>query len=87
MTADTLELRRRRAAWRAAHRGTKEMDIMIGRYADDVLPRLADPDLSLFEAFLTEPDPELQKWLLNGAPVTNGDYARLVADIRRFHRV
>lgn len=83
MTADTLELRRRRAGWRASHRGTKELDIMIGRYADAVLPDLVDPSLALFEAFLIEPEPELQRWLLNGEPVTKSEYERLVADVRR----
>ena len=29
-----LEIRRRRAAYRAHHRGTKEMDWLVGRYAD-----------------------------------------------------
>ena len=44
---DDLDIRRRRAAYRAAHRGTKEMDIMLGRYADATLPTLADPDLDV----------------------------------------
>lgn len=83
MTADTLDIRRRRAAWRASHRGTKEMDIMIGRYADTVLPKLVDPDLALLEAFLTEPEPELQSWLLNGDPVSKTEYVALVVEIRR----
>ena len=46
---DELETRRRRAAYRCAHRGTKEMDIMLGRYGEAMLPTLADPQLAHFE--------------------------------------
>ena len=82
---DDLDIRRRRAAYRAAHRGTKEMDIMLGRYADATLPTLADPDLARFEQFITLPDPELQGWLLNGTAPPQSNFASLIADVRRFH--
>lgn len=87
MTADPLDIRRRRASWRANHRGTKEMDIMIGRYADAVLPELIDPALAEFEAFLAEPEPELQRWLLNGEPVGKPLYVTLVVKIRTYFGV
>ena len=38
---DDVETRRRRAAYRASHRGTKEMDWMLGRYAERALPGVA----------------------------------------------
>lgn len=83
--AETLDIRRRRAAYRAAHRGTKEMDLMLGRYACAMLPGLIDPDLARFEQFLALPDPTLQGWLLTGATIDGSDFAGLVADVRRFH--
>lgn len=83
--ADDLETRRRRAAYRAAHRGTKEMDWLVGRYAEAKLTILVDPALAHFEAFLAEQDPLLQKWLLNGEPAEDSPYVALVAEIRAFH--
>ena len=83
--ADTLEIRRRRAAYRAAHRGTKEMDIMLGRYAEAVLPGLSDPDLQKFEQFLALPDPELQGWLLTSAQIDGAAFADLVAEVRKYN--
>jgi antitoxin CptB len=80
-----LDIRRRRAAFRAAHRGTKEMDIMLGRYAAAVLPELSDPDLARFELFIQLPDPELQGWLLDGAVVPTLAFAPIVANVRKFH--
>ena len=85
MTAEMIDIRRRRAAYRATHRGTKEMDLMLGRYADAALPALSDPQLAQLEQFLALPDPELQRWLLTPAADVAPAYAGLVADIRRFH--
>lgn len=81
---DDLEMRRRRAAWRASHRGTKEMDVLLGRFAAAALPGMRDPALAQFEQFLALPDPELQKWLLNGAPASE-DFADLVRNVQTFH--
>lgn len=86
MTAD-LDTRRRRAAYRATHRGTKEMDWMVGRYAEARLAAMDAPALDRFEQLLALPEPQLQAWLLApaGAPAAGGDLSDLVADIRSFH--
>jgi antitoxin CptB len=59
MTED-LDARRRRAAYRATHRGTKEMDALLGRYAIAKLPNLDGEALGQLEQFLAMPDPTLQ---------------------------
>ena len=82
---DMLDPRRRRAAYRAAHRGTKEMDIMVGIYARAKLADMSDTDLDAFEDFLQLPDPQLQGWLLNPQPLDDVTYRSLVNDIRTFH--
>ncbi len=64
---DDLEMRRRRAAYRASHRGTKEMDIILGRYAEARLGAMAGEELSAFERFLALPDPLLTQWFSSGA--------------------
>ncbi len=78
-------MRRRRAAYRAGHRGTKEMDWLLGRYAEAVLPAIDAADLELLERFLALPDPDLHQWLLNPELVQNHDFIGLVAAVRRFH--
>ena len=82
---DDIDTRRRRAAFRSTHRGTKEMDIMLGRYAAAVLPELTDPELARFELFLQLPDPELQGWLLDGTAIPAAAFAPIVANVRKFH--
>lgn len=85
LIADPLELRRRRALYRAAHRGTKEMDIVLSGYAEAHLLGYGEEQLARFEQFLSLPDPDLQRWFFEPASVTGLEFADLIADIRRFH--
>lgn len=84
MTKD-LDLRRRRAAYRAAHRGTKEMDALIGRYADAKISGLEGDELARFEGLLAVADPTLQAWIFANEDCDGSDFETLIADIRSFH--
>jgi antitoxin CptB len=65
----TLEFRKRRAAFRAWHRGTREADLMIGGFADACLPDWAADDLDWFEALLEEQDVDVMAWAIGKQPV------------------
>ncbi len=80
-----LETRRRRAAYRANHRGTKEMDWLVGRFADAHLDDWGETALAEFEQFLELPDPELQKWILEPGTGVGDTFVELIASIRAFH--
>jgi antitoxin CptB len=82
---DELETRRRRASYRAHHRGTKEMDVLVGRYADARLPHYSGDEMARFERFLTIPDPALQQWIFSGEGFAGIEFEDLVKDIRAFH--
>jgi antitoxin CptB len=58
-----LDPRRRRTLFRAWHRGTREMDLILGQFADNELAGLADTDLDEFESVLAEDDNDLFKWI------------------------
>jgi antitoxin CptB len=60
---DKLENIRKRLAWRASRRGIKEMDIIVGGYADANLPTMSAIDLVTFEALLEIPDQQLLSWV------------------------
>jgi antitoxin CptB len=84
--SEDIEVRRRRAAWRAIHRGTKELDFLVGRFADDKLPAMIDPELDRFERLLAASDPELQSWLLGPASQPeDAELAGLISEMRTFH--
>ncbi len=86
MTAQ-LDERRRRADYRAMHRGTKEMDWLLGRYANARLAGMSDAELDEFEILLAMPDPQLQAWLMGGERFDDSDLAPLLRRIRSFHGI
>lgn len=77
---ETAEHRLKRLSMRSHRRGTKEMDIILGRYADDRLDGLAPAHLDLYEALLEENDQDLYQWV-TGQVAAPGRYARLVGEI------
>lgn len=83
-----LEARRRRAVFRAGHRGTKELDLILGRFAEASMAGMADDQLCAFEELLELPDPEIESWVMHGAPgAPGGPVGAIVRDIRRFHQL
>jgi antitoxin CptB len=60
---EKLDNIRKRLAWRASRRGIKEMDIIVGGYAEAHLPNMSAQDLIMFEALLEIPDQQLLSWV------------------------
>jgi antitoxin CptB len=60
---EKLETVRKRLAWRASRRGIKEMDILVGGFADSRLPNMTPQELVSFEAVLEIPDQNLLSWV------------------------
>ena len=75
--------RRKRALYRAHHRGTKEMDIILGTFADAELSRLSDDEIAAFEVLLALPDPEIDRMVKGAEPPP--DLAILFTRTRRHH--
>jgi antitoxin CptB len=79
---DGLEIRRKRALYRANHRGTKELDLILGRYASERVASMDEAKLAAFEAFLALPDTDIDQWI-RGFAAPDG-VVDSVADIRRY---
>jgi antitoxin CptB len=54
----------KRLLFQSHHRGTKEMDLVLGRFADACLAGLSDSELADYAALLDQQDPDLTDWLL-----------------------
>ncbi len=64
------EQRRKRALWRAGHRGTRELDLLMSQFVRDFLPPDAaagDVDaldrMAQIEQLQAVNDPDVQEWL------------------------
>ena len=72
ISSEGLDARRRRLLFRSWHRGIREMDIVLGNFADAQLAGLSDAELDEYEAWLEIPD-QLMFAYVNGAEATPGD--------------
>ncbi len=63
------DARRRRALFRATHRGTHETDLLVGGFVARHIHRLPDDALAELEAILDLPDPDLADWLTGRRPL------------------
>jgi antitoxin CptB len=69
MTEEVRENRLKRLHMRSARRGIKEMDILLGNFANDELERLPDADLDIYEELLHENDQDMLRWVTGLDPV------------------
>ncbi len=63
MTIDKTEHKRKRLIFRSWHRGTKEMDLLLGTFADQNLAGFNAQELDAYEAILGVNDPDLYNWM------------------------
>ena len=78
-----LDERRKRLLFRCWHRGTREMDLILGRFADAEIGKLSDDELTQLETLLEVNDPDLYAAITGDkvlpAEVTGALFARIKA--------
>lgn len=78
-------VRRKRLSFRAWHRGMREVDLLLGRFADAHLAELDGDELVAFEALLDVPDQEVLAWLTDAGAPPDGPAAHFLARVYAFH--
>lgn len=79
ISSSGLDARRKKILFRAWHRGIKEMDIVLGNFADTHLATMTEADLDILEHLMSAPDIELFKWI-SGEKETPEEYRSHVID-------
>jgi len=83
---EDIGMRRRRLRFRAWHRGTKEMDLIFGPFADARIADLDTAGLDRLETLMDEEDTELLKWVLGQEAPPEGVDVALLDELARFNR-
>ena len=78
--SETAEARLRRLRMRSWRRGSKEMDLILGPYADARLAEMGADELDAYEALLAENDQDLYRWV-SGAEAPPERHAPLLGRI------
>lgn len=61
--------RRRQLLFRSWHRGTRELDLLLGSFADKYLPSFTSSELDEYEQIIEQSDPDLYDWIVNGESI------------------
>ncbi len=88
-TADSeedLDARRRKLLFRAWHRGMREVDLIMGRFADREIAKWGNEELGEFERLLEVADRELLAWVIGEADVPRSLDTAVFRRLRDFNR-
>jgi antitoxin CptB len=86
MADDAHMVRLKRLRIRSWRRGTREMDLLLGPYADGPLGEVDSETLDAYEALLEVGDTDLYAWL-SGARPADAAHAPMLARIRAWHGI
>jgi antitoxin CptB len=80
-----LDERRRRLLFRAWRRGVREMDLIVGRFADAYIDKFETPALEEFERLIEVPNAQLYAWIVGNASVPAEQDTSVLRDLIAFH--
>ena len=86
-SGEGLDARRRKLLFRSWHRGIREMDLILGRFADTEIADLREDDLAELERLIEVPDPDLYAALTGDKPLDPAYASPLFDRIRAFRAV
>ncbi|HCU06816.1 MAG TPA: hypothetical protein DIC42_04455 [Holosporales bacterium] len=76
----------KRLHYQSCHRGTKELDILLGLFFKETGYLLQQSEIDVYEQFLQEDDDILYRWLTMTTPPLPQKYERLIQRIQEFHQ-
>ena len=82
--SDGLPDDRKRLLYRAMHRGTKEADMVVGRFAQAHLGAMTEEEVAEFARLLEVPDQDLYRWITLDRDVPDNYRTPLLARMQAF---
>jgi antitoxin CptB len=64
----------------------REVDLLLGRFADARVPEMGEENLAAFEALLDVPDPQILAWITGEEEVPREQNSRFMRELIAFHR-
>jgi antitoxin CptB len=80
-----IEPRRRRILFRAWHRGTREMDLLMGQFTDSEIRTMSEDDLEVLEALCEAPDRDIFAWMTGKEETPSNYNTELFRRLKAFH--
>lgn len=86
VSEDNISIKRKRLIFRSWHRGTREIDLLLGTFADAHIPRFNEVQLAAYERFLKNSDPDIFNWITGQEPVPPAEDNDVVALMLKFFK-
>ena len=86
VSEDNISIKRKRLIFRSWHRGTREIDLMLGAFADAHIPQFDAQQLAAYDRFLNNSDPDIFNWLTGQEPVPPAEDNAVVAQLLKFFK-
>ena len=80
-----LDERRRRLLFRAWRRGVREMDLIVGRFADACIDTFDTTELDEFEHLIEVPNAELYAWIVGNEAIPTQHDTPVLRQLIAFH--
>ncbi len=82
---DNISIKRKQMVFRSWHRGTREVDLLLGRFADAHMPAFDAEQLELYDRFLNNSDPDIYNWITGQEPVPPAEDNKVVRLLMAFY--
>jgi antitoxin CptB len=84
-SSEGLDVRRRKLLFRAWRRGVREMDLIVGRFADVHIDKFDERGLDDFEHLIEAGNVELYAWVTGTASAPSEYDTAVLAQLKAFH--
>jgi len=85
-TESKLAIKRKQLIFRSWHRGTREIDLLLGKFADAHLPQFNERQLTAYDRFLNNSDPDIFNWITGQEPVPPAEDNEVTALLLKFFK-
>jgi antitoxin CptB len=84
-SSNGLDVWRRKLLYRAWRRGVREMDLIVGRFADANIDSFDVSALNDFERLIEVPNADLYAWIVGGSAVPAAHDTAVLRQLIQFH--
>ena len=81
---DNLSIKRKKLIFRSWHRGTREIDMLLGKFAEEHVPSFSAVQVGEYERLLRNSDPDIYNWITGQEPVPPSEDGEVVALMLKF---
>lgn len=82
---DNISIIRKKLIFRSWHRGTREIDLLLGRFADACVPDFDAEAVAMYDRFLANSDPDIYNWLTRQEPIPPAETNRVTDALMAFY--